>query len=218
MFFIKKRVIPTILAIGLFVVSICMLSSCGRAPKTEEVYDRVVELVEASYELNTLFYGAGIPVYERGSFYADFMGTYAGDSYATKGYEKASDHSMFLSEDDIQNAAELVYSKAYLEDVIYPACFVGYAIDNGMGDTSFAFAKYLDDGTTLYMSQTAQIYYTDLRIYDYSTMKVVAPSNSKACYVEIDSYFASEPEKITTDRIRLVKQEDGQWYLDSFTG
>ena len=212
-----KKILIFVLSICLLLTSLCFFSGCGRAPKTEEIYDRVVELIEDSYTVNTVFYGAGLPVYHKGSFYADFMDLYQGDSY-TKGYEKVSAYSMFISQEDIQRVAEQVYSKAYLNDVIYPACFEGYAIDNGLGDMTFSYSKYLDNGQQIYMIENPTVYYTDLRIYDYASMKVVAPSNSKACYVEICSWFASDPEDVIVDRLRLVKQEDGLWYLDSFTG
>ena len=57
-----------------------------------------------------------------------------------------------------------------------------------------------------------------MRIYDYSSMRVVAPSTREACYIEIDSYLPDQPDNVMRDRLRLVKQEDGLWYLDSFTG
>ena len=57
-----------------------------------------------------------------------------------------------------------------------------------------------------------------MRIYDYSTMKIVRPSNGEACYVSMNSWMPDSPDVISTNPIRLVLQDDGQWYLDSFTG
>ena len=41
------------------------LTSCGRAPEFSEIEGRLAELIEASYEINDIFFGEGLPVYER---------------------------------------------------------------------------------------------------------------------------------------------------------
>lgn len=214
----KKRILTVLLSVCLLFGSLVTLSSCSRAPDLEEVYDRVVELIEASYELNTLFYGAGLPVYESDSTYAEFTMMYFDFAYADN-YEIVSDFTKFASETEIKEAAERVYSTAYLEDVLYPNAFVGYAIDDGMGDSAYAFARFMDEGGWIYQSKHNENYLEGgMRVYDYSTMKIVSPSKADAIYVSIESWLPSNPSVISTDPIRLVLQDDGQWYLDSFTG
>ena len=186
-----------------------------RAPKKEVIYDRVVELIEGSYAVNTVFYGAGLPVYRKDSAYADFTHLYYGFDYAGT-YEIVKEGTQYISSLDIKNAAEAVYSKAYLEDVLYPLAFDGYAIDGG-GKADYAFARYLEDEEWIYQSTSSENYLKGMRIYDYSTMRIVYPSTSKACYVEMDSWLEDDPEKVTSIQLRLVLQ-DGEWYLDSFTG
>ena len=48
---------------------LCMLvpsvTSCAKAPEFSEISDRFRELVDASHEINTIFFGAGLPTYER---------------------------------------------------------------------------------------------------------------------------------------------------------
>lgn len=194
------------------------LSSCSRKPKLEDVYDRVVELIEASYELNNVFFGAGLPVYESDSTYAELLHLYFDFSEAGD-YEIVSEHTKFASESEIKEAAEKVYSTAYLEDVLYPNAFVGYAIDDGTGGSAFAYARFYEESNAFYQSTHNENYLKNgTRIYDYSTMKIVSPSKSDAIYVSIESYLPSDPTNISTDPIRLVLQDDGQWYLDSFTG
>lgn len=200
-----------VLAIGFGAVWFLFL----RAPRLESIYDRVVELVEVSYKVNTVFYGAGLPVYRTDSPYADFTHLYFGFDYAGN-YEIVREHSQFISSLDIQNAAEQVYSKAYLEEVLYPLAFDGYAIEGG-GKADYAFARYLEDEEWIYQAVSSENYLRGMRIYDYSTMKIVYPSNSKSCYVTMDSWLENEPDKIISVRLRLVLQ-DGQWFLDSFTG
>lgn len=214
----KKRILTAVVTVCMLFGSLSALSSCSRAPAVEEVYDRVVELIEASYELNTLFYGAGLPVYERGSTYAEFTYMYF-DFAQGANYEVVSDFTKFASEAEIKQAAERVYSTAYLEDVLYPNAFDGYAIDDGKGNSAYAFARFLDEGGWIYQSVHNENYLKDgMRVYDYSTMKIVSPSKADAIYVSIDSWLPSNPSVISNDPIRLVLQDDGQWYLDSFTG
>ncbi len=210
-------------AVLLLSVAVCMLvgaltlTACSRAPKVEDIYDRVVELIEASNELNVVFYGAGLPVYESDSLYADFTHLYYGFSQAGN-YEFVTEQAKFASEDAIKAAAEQVYSTEYLENVIYPAAFVGYAIDDGMGSAAFAYSRYLNDGEHFCRSTHDQNYLTGgIRIYDYSTMHVTKPSDAEACYVTMDSWIESDPNTVTSVRLRLVYQNDN-WYLDSFSG
>jgi hypothetical protein len=55
------------------------------------------------------------------------------------------------------------------------------------------------------------------RVYDFSTAKVVKPGSSDFANVEIESYLEGEPDKRITVTLSLIKQSDGQWYLDSAT-
>ena len=215
----KKRIL-------IAVIAVCVLVATGgglffafrsRAPKVEDIYDRVVELVEASYDLNTVFYGAGLPVYRSDSEYAEFTHMYY--DFAHKGtYEYVTPQAQFFSEQQIRDAAERVYSKEYLEKVIYPAIFVGYAINDGMGDAAYAYARYMQEYDSFYQYSPEKGYINGMRVYDYSTMKVVKPSKADACYVEMLSWMENEPESTMYVKLRLVLQDDGQWYLDDFSG
>ena len=214
----KKRILTLFLTVCVLLGAAAAFTGCSKPPKVEEIYDRVVELIEASYELNTVFYGAGLPVYDVDGVYADYTHMYYGFEYAGQ-YEIVSDFTKFMSVDEIKQAAEKVYSTAYLEDVLYPSAFDGYAIEDGAGDAEFSYARYLEDGAWIYRSVYDEDYLKgNTRVYDYSTMKIVSPSNDEACYVSIESYLLSSPDVVKEERIRLVLQEDGQWYLDSFTG
>ena len=183
-------------------------------PKLEEVYDRVVELVEESKEVNTVFYGPGLPVHSINSDYANFTHMYFGFSYYGS-YEIVTDQSKFISVMAIQEKAERIYSQKYLESVLYPFAFTGYAVDNVGGNVSVA--RYLEDEEWIYLATSGKNYLEGTRVYDYSTMKISYPGNAKAFYVTMDSWLESSPDKIEKIRLRIV-QQDGQWYLDSFTG
>lgn len=217
----KKRSTAIKRTLVLLLATLCLgsllglLSGCGLfAPRVGQIYDRVVELCEASKELNTVFYGAGLPVIEKDSEYAALNHTYFDVPYA--GYETVTPYAKFLTVSSIKEAAEQVYSRAYLEDVLYPAAFTGYAISDGEDGATVANARYLEDDRWIYRSESAPEYPVEMRIYDYSTMRVTFPSSRKAVLVTMDVYNADGT--VEEARLRLVKQEDGQWYLDSFTG
>ncbi len=207
-------------AIALLLGFCCMmtgfLSSCGsRAPKTEDIYTRAVELIEASYELNTVFHGKGLPVHKTDSEYAEFMHLYY--NFSDKGvYEMVTRYAKFQSISDIKEAAEKVYSTKLLEEVFYPAAFTGYAISDGTGGSHYAYARFLEKEGQLYQ-YVEQGYDIQMRVYDYSTMKVIRPSNAKSCYISIVSWEPEHPEAASEETLRLVLQDDGEWYLDTFT-
>ena len=122
-----KRVLSCILIISLLCSMTLSFSSCARAPKVDDIYDRVVELIEGANELNTVFYGAGLPVYETNSTYAQLSHMYHGFDY-TGEYEMVTPYAKFASVSQIEQAAEKIYSEDYLKNIVYPAMFTGYAV------------------------------------------------------------------------------------------
>lgn len=212
-----KKFLILLLTVCLLLGTASVFSACSsRPPKVEQIYDRVVELVEASYELNTLFYGEGLPVYEEDSLYAQFSHLYYGFENAGE-YEMVTAYAKFMAVEEIKEKAEKVYSTALLESAIYPMCFDGFAAENGSGGALVLHARYYEDEEWLYESTEAETYANKMRIYDYSTMRIIAPSNAKACLVEMQSWYEDSPQKVEPDVLRLVLQEDGNWYLDSVT-
>ncbi len=217
----KKRRIIILSTAALLLISFTLTFAyltLWRAPDVDDIYDRVVELVEGSKELNAIFYGAGLPTYSEDRATAEFDYRYFDTSAYPSGYEYLSDYTTFTSEQDIRDAAEKIYSKEFLENRVYPGAFVGYAVEDGAGGAVFAPARFLDEGTGMYVSLRGEDLLTHgTRVYDYSTMQVAAPSNARKCTVTIESYLPDDPSNVMLARISLVKQDDGQWYLDSLT-
>lgn len=218
----KKSGLPKSTKILLILITAAILITVGillwyfffNPPKLEDVYDRVVYLVEESKEINTVFYGPGLPVHDTEGDYANFTHLYFGFEYKGS-YEIVTDQSKFISVMAIQNKAEQIYSRDYLNNVLYPFAFTGYAVDNVGGN--IAVARYLEDQDWIYRSMSDDNYLTGTRVYDYSTMKIAYPGNSKSFYVTMDSWMEGSPDKVEKVRLRFVLQ-DGEWYLDSFTG
>ena len=216
----KKRRIIILSVAALLLVSFTLTFAyltLWRAPDVDDIYDRVVELIEGSKELNAIFYGAGLPTYSEDRATAESDYRYH-NSACPSGYEYLSSYTTYASEQEIREAAEKIYSKEFLEERVYPGVFVGYAVEDGAGGAVFSPARFLDEGTEMLVSKKGEDLLTHgIRVYDYSTMQVVAPSNAKKCTVTIESYLPDDPSSVMLARISLVKQDDGLWYLDSLT-
>lgn len=212
-----KKIVALLLSLGLLLLTLMSLAGCAQPPRVEDIYDRVVQLVEDSYRINTVFYGPGLPSIKADSDYAELNHVYFGYAQAGK-YEFVTDASAFPSIASIKAAAEKVYSRGFLEDVLYVAAFDGYAFEDSMGGSVFAVARYMEDGNGfLISSDPDDTRYTAMRIYDYSTMEVLSLGRSDACKVRMSSWLEDSPERVEPVTVSLILQ-DGQWFLDSFTG
>ncbi len=213
----KTRILCVILAAALLIGLVVGFRVCSAPPPhIEEIYDRVVELVESANRFNTLLYGKGLPTYAKDSEYAEINHLYFHGNGVPNGYLVVSDYTMFSSIDQIKAEAETIYSKEWLDSVMYPAIFDGYVSDDG----SVARARYEEANDWIYMSENPHDDYlknSGMRLYDYSTMQIVDPSNNERVVIQMDSWLSSNPTVIYPATITLLLQ-DGQWFLHSFTG
>lgn len=201
------RVIVFLLALVICLSSVLCFASCGKKPKIHEVYDRFAYLIKESEELNTLFFGAGLPVYEKDSVLAEIRGIYFG--YTKSTYDVVMDNSKYSSVADLKAKAERVYSTNYLE-AIYETAFDGVLYDGG------SYLRFYSEADSLYQNEGINIYELEKRVYDYSTMKIVRPSDEERVNIEIESFLASAPEIRRTINLAF-RNENGEWYLDSPT-
>lgn len=262
-----------------------VLSSCSKAPEVDQIYERVVTLIEESHEINEIFFGEGLPTYPRVTLLTDRTLTYsekydvyylvfmdesgaelcmyfdketnrykfarivdAADVKETDGtpvfhdeasgvylfateyteeepeyvYDETEDiqgyfvvraDAKYLSIEEIKDAAEKIYSKDYLKG-IYQAAFDGLS-SGSVSSGGVVGARFIEHGYLLRQAEKAKSYITKKRIYDYSTIKIVRPSNGEYINISIDSHLEGSDE-ILNVRLSLILQ-DGQWYLDSPT-
>ena len=209
-----KKLIAASLAIVILVVSGVLLFQHNNAPKIEDVYDRMVYLIEASQEVNALIYGCGVPVWEDDSEYVEFMHVYYGLDPA-RDYEIVMPNAKYLSVQQMKEAIEEIYTKEYLDEVIYRSIFDGYAIENGAGGAVIGVARYYEEGAYLWQSKDFKTYYTGMRVYDYSTMQVRSLGKTDRCVITVNSWLEDTPDQIETVEI-LIALQDGEWYLDNF--
>ncbi len=195
-------------------------TSCGSPPPDiSEVSQCFEELIESSYEINEIFFGAGLPTNEDVEDVPDdFIG-----------YVYVSDDAKYKSIDEIKQAASLVYSSDYLQ-YIYQSVFTGY-VDQDTGIVLTA-RYHEDSGRLLQADDTKPLYFGTTK-YDYSTMKIVRPSSSSYVIVEMTAWvegiedietsddFSDEYNDILSGKKHTVRlsfaKQDGKWLLDTPT-
>ncbi|MBQ8344673.1 MAG: hypothetical protein IJY42_00200 [Clostridia bacterium] len=279
----------------LLLLCVCLLpwtvTACSKPPEYAELDARFRELVEASAEINEIFFGDGLPTYERvydpwesmevlqkegedgktqyiyycyitdqtlGSILAyragftqpvkylliskearegeeavhhDDSGYYYAVDYTPTEYDwyysedDPTDYDYirldcgYASIDELKEAAAKVYSQSYL-DSIYMGLFDGVwdETDDYTSVLSPRYYEYTDAaGSTYFMKSNAeQAFQLEKYVFDFSTAKIVKPSNATRVTIEVDFYSQSDPNQWDTMKITMALQ-NGQWFLDSGT-
>ena len=206
-----KRLIPLLLAVLLLGGVLLGMSSCAAsepAPDIDEVYDRLVQVIEASHEVNVLLFGAGLPVYPRGDAEDALVHRYYGLS--DESIEYVTPYAKYSSIAEMQTAIAAVYSTEYRES-LYESLFTGYAADEM---SVMMPARFSEDEKFLYMSQYVSPLVEGVRVYDYASMKIVEYSHASRLRVSIRSYTEDRPEEWKRVYLSFVFENE-DWYLDS---
>ena len=206
-----KRILTLLLAVLMLAGSAVGLASCSAsepAPDMDQVYDRLVQVIEASHEVNVLLFGAGLPVYPRGDAEDELVHRYYG--VADNGQQFVTPYAKYASIAEMQAAIAAVYSTEYRES-LYESLFTGFAAD----EMSVVMpARFSEDERFLYMSQYVDPLVDGVRVYDYASMEIVSYSHSSRLRVSINSYTEDDPEEWKRVYLSFV-YENGDWYLDS---
>lgn len=204
-----KRISAVIMTVLIILTIALSTVSCSQnAPELEDVKDRMVYLIEGSKKINTLFFGKGLPVYDRESILSSELGVYYNDQYAA--YNRVLEGSGYLSAEQMKDEAEKFYSEEYLA-AIYETAFDGFITGN-----SAAYIRFYETSDWLFQNREAVDFNFKERIYDYSTIEIVKPSSDKYINITIESYSIDNPTK--REKISLgFTFERGNWYLDTPT-
>ena len=202
------RIFLILLILLTVIMSSCCDASREPAPEMDEVYDRLVQVIEASHEVNVLLFGAGLPVYPRGDAEDELVHRYYG--VADNGQQFVTPYAKYASIAEMQAAIAAVYSTEYRES-LYESLFTGYAAD----EMSVVMpARFSEDERFLYMSQYVSPLVEGVRVYDHASMQIVEYSHASRLRVAIRSYTEDRPEEWKTVYLSFV-YENGDWYLDS---
>ena len=130
-------------------------------------------------------------------------------------YEYVHATSEFKTVDEIKAEAEKYYSQEFL-DSIYPVYFDGVQSDGVLQYPRF---QQSEKGLMQLKESEFKPMFTQNRVFLFETAKIIAwGSSANRVRIEIQSYSPSDPEKITTEEIQIVKQGDGRrqkWVLNT---
>ena len=203
-----KRILLILLVVVIVLMASCCDAPRDPAPEIDEVYDRLVQVIEASHEVNVLLFGAGLPVYTRGDAEDELVHRYFG--MADESREFVTPYAKYNSIADMQAAIAAVYSTEYRES-LYESLFTGYAADEM---SVMMPARFSEDEKFLYMSRYVDPLVKGVRVYDYASMEIVEYSHASRLRVSIMSYTEDHPDVWKKVYLSFVF-ENGDWYLDS---
>ena len=205
-----KKLITSLLLAALAVMLAGSLASCSRSapPPLEEVYDELVDVIEASHEVNVLLFGAGLPVYPRGTAEDELIHRYYGVN--DDGNLYVTPYAKYAYVEDMKEAIAAVYGSEYRES-LYESVFTGYAIAENVN--TVLPARYTQSEGRLYQSESVDALVHGVRSYDFAGMKIVSPSTASHLRVSIPSCTDSDPAWKTVYLSFVL--EGGRWYLDS---
>ncbi len=173
------------------------LCSCGQLD-SQKAHDIAVPLIEASQRLDTVLYGAGLPVTEQKN------GKYT---------KTASDEYTCL--DDIKADMNEIYTPE-LAEIVRNSTLKGSTSEHGT-----TYARYIDIDGALYSYDGAKIYVPHARRYDFDSIRATNMTDRRIIF-EVDTYTADEDGNYrdTPDRIELKLIYDDaleKWLLDTPT-
>ena len=202
-----KRIIVICLIIITLLSTTSLISCSRRAPELDDVRERFIYLIENSKKINMIYFGSGLPVYEREGVIATEKGIYYNDELPA--YNRVMEISSYLTVDEMKQLSNEIYSTEYMAD-IYETAF-----DGVMTGSTSAYLRFLETSNWIYQNRYATDYNLSDRIYDYSTMEIVKPSNGEYVNITIESYTLEDRTRKTV--LLTFVYERGNWYLDSPT-
>ena len=195
-----KRAAALVAAVAL----IFTFSSCGRKYDDDEIIAAAAELIEASYEINTIFFGEGLP-------------TVDGAEDDIMKYREIAEDSPYHTKDEIKNAALEVYTSGYCE-ILFEKAFSGISVEMGDGseveEAAIVDARYVDyDGRMVMLPPKEGDVMLLNRTYDTSSIKVVMKKSSRAD-ISVASFVDGEP---AGDVVLTVIMTENGWRLEDPT-
>lgn len=198
-----KRIICVSIAIIICLSTVISMTSCGQLPDIEPLMNRFIYLIEESKEINAIFFGVGLPVFKRGGALEERLGIYYSDNLPA--YNTITYNSPYFTENQIKEKAEGLFSKQYL-DRIYEGAF------DGIINSGSTYMRFYELEGKIYQSVAATDFELSERIYDYSTMTVVKPSNNEYINVTVETYTLKDTKRVEITLSFVF--ERGDWYLD----
>jgi len=203
--FLRKTTIFAVIAV------LCVtLVSCGGVPYTdEELLQSTEALVNASFPLNEIYFGEGLPISDNREEVERFYELVSAGSEGVN-YHPVESDCEFQSEADIKEATEAVFTDAYC-DYLYELAFKGISavINEGREDQHVAnacYARYIETGGVLTVRLDIPYEAMELtRTYDFTNMEIL---QRKKHYAIVSVPTKKDGESLTI-QLKLVYTENG---------
>lgn len=175
------------------------LVSCGDVGYTEdEIKETAKNLIEASFELNEIYFGEG-------------LASGGETSISSSLYSPVSEDCKYRSTTEIKAATQKVYTEDYCK-LLFKRGFEGSSLED---DTNVVYARYIDDfdGRLTVRKNLGDDALKLGRTYDFSTAKAQKMGKDEA-QVSVVSLVDGKTDVTVTFTLRLEKNG---WRLDTPT-
>lgn len=191
---------------ALLIVLSALLPSCGPKLTDEQAIEIVAPLLDASYEINDIFFGEGLP-------HKSLEEEESGIQYDVKPVKYVPVESEdYKGIEDLKAAARAVYTESYL-DAVFSIAFEGIMGDDG---AVYQYARYIDTltGGFSIKSGVENDSIVAGRRYDVNSLKITKQGNNYVFFT-LTSYIdgVQEENPVTLS----IKDEGNGWRLDSPT-
>ncbi len=212
-----------ILLLALLLPLTVLLSSCGGRVSEAEVSAVLAELIPASYPLNEVFFGEGLPISDDRADVEAFYSAVGMDNDISLNYHPVSPEAPYTTVEEIREATLAVFSESY-SNYLFTMAFDGLSsVFNENTEEQLtqtvSYARYMEtDGILTVRMNIGEEAMPLNRTYDTNDIEIIRDKLSGAhgyLLVEVQSYVDGQPD--VKVEVKLVKNADGQFRLDSPT-
>ena len=200
-----------------------LLSSCGGRVSEAEVSAVLAELIPASYPLNEVFFGEGLPISDDRADVEAFYSAVGMDNDISLNYHPVSPEAPYTTVEEIREATLAVFSESYA-NYLFTMAFDGLSsVFNENTEEQLtqtvSYARYMEtDGILTVRMNIGDEAMPLHRTYDTNDIEIIRDKLSGDhgyLLVEVQSYVDGQPD--VKVEVKLVKNADGQFRLDSPT-
>lgn len=205
------------------VLSLPMCTGCSGKISEAEVSAALAELIPASYELNTIYFGEGLPISDDRADVEAFYNAVGQGQDISLNYHPVAADCGYSSVDEIKEATLAVFSESYAE-YLFTLAFSGISsvfnedTEEQLTQT-VAYARYMETSGILTVRMDLADEALPLnRTYDTDDITIVRDRRNGThgyVLVEVQSYVDGAVDERV--EVKLVQNEEGEYRLDSPT-
>ena len=207
----------------LLITTLLLLSSCGGKMSEAEVSAVLGELIPASYPLNEIYFGEGLPISDDRADVEAFYSAVGMDNDISLNYHPVSPEAAYTTVEEIRAATLEVFSESYA-NYLFTMAFDGLSsvfnedTEEQLTQT-VSYARYMEtDGILTVRMNIGEEAMPLNRTYDTNDIEIIRDKlNGSHGYLlaEVQSYVDGQPD--VKVEVKLVKNAEGQFRLDSPT-